>query len=68
MEVSNCKKNSPKFKVRKMTKDDAQEALEVFASHDLHEGKDSVMTFLEVDPDGFYVAVNEEDGMIVHYV
>jgi hypothetical protein len=48
------------FEIRKMSKNDANDALKIFAFYGLFEAKHSLMTFLEIDCNAFFVAVNNE--------
>ena len=55
----------PVFYVRKMIEDDVNEVLEIWGENDLHEGTETIKSFLKVDPDGFWVAVDDAHGMSV---
>jgi len=49
--------------IGKMTKSDVSQALDVFASHGYYEIIHSVQTFLAVDSQAFYVAIDTTNGM-----
>ena len=55
----------PVFYVRKMIEDDVNEVLEIWGENDLHEGTETIKSFSKVDPDGFWVAVDDAHGMSV---
>ena len=58
----------PRYHIRKMLPQDTSQAVDIFGQHGLHEGRHSVVNFLQIDPDGFYVAVNDDnDGMLNQY-
>jgi len=41
---------------------DVPEVLEIWKEVGLYEGTHSIDSFLEVDPNGFYVAINDDNG------
>ncbi|CAG2164405.1 unnamed protein product, partial [Oppiella nova] len=51
--------------IRKMTKSDVSQALDVFASHGYYEITHSVQTFLAVDSQAFYVAIDTTNDMVI---
>lgn len=55
----------PPHHIRRMVKWDVPEVLEVWKEIGLHEGTHTIESFLEVDPQGFYVAVSDENGMMI---
>ena len=57
--------SSPRFHIRKMLPQETSQAVDIFGQHGLHEGRHSVVSFLQIDPNAFYVAVNDDnDGML----
>lgn len=49
-----------KYTVRNMSKEDVPEALDVWRETGIQEGKHSLYTWLEVDPEAFKIAVSDE--------
>ena len=50
------------FVVRKMTREDVEQVLEVWREIGLHEGTQTIYSFMAVDPDGFAVAEQKDNG------
>ena len=48
--------------IRKMSVNDISGALHILASHGLYEAKYSLMTCLQIDSNGFYVAIDVSKG------
>ncbi|CAG2177492.1 unnamed protein product, partial [Oppiella nova] len=46
-----------------MTADDVPQVLQIWADNNLHEGTHTIQSFLNVDPEGFVVAVDDSTGM-----
>ena len=54
----------PRYHIRKMLPQDTSQAVGIFSQHGYHEDENSVMNFLQIDPNAFYFAVNDDnDGM-----
>src|SRR5699024_4605328 len=51
----------PQYRIRRMRVEDVPAVLEIWADNDLHEGIDTIQSFMAVDPDGFVVAVEVSD-------
>lgn len=58
------KRVCPRYEIRLMRDDDIDEVLDIWKEIGLYEGKHSIQTFKTIDPKGFYVAVNLEDGKL----
>ena len=54
-----------KYHVRRMKFEDIDEVLKVWKEIGLYEGTNTIQSFLTIDPEGFYVAVNEKDGKLI---
>lgn len=52
----------PPHEVRLMTAEDVQEGLAIFAKNHLSESAHGLATFREIDPQGFFVAVDTNTG------
>lgn len=52
----------PKHVIRLMKEEDISQVLEIWRLIGLHEGTQTIQSFMKVDPEGFAVAVNEETG------
>ena len=48
--------NMIKFRVRQMTINDVNTVLEIWAKNNLHEGTQTIQSFMIQDPEGFIVA------------
>ncbi|XP_074602111.1 uncharacterized protein LOC141855837 [Brevipalpus obovatus] len=53
------------YHVRCMEMSDVPEALEVWKEVGLYEGLHTIESFLQVDPEGFFVAVRNNDGLVI---
>lgn len=53
----------PQFRIRRMHETDVSQVLEIWAENNLHEGTGTIQSFLRVDPNGFYVAVEMENAV-----
>jgi hypothetical protein len=55
-------RQAPAHFIRKMEQEDVEEVAEVWRLIGLHEGIQTIRTFMQVDPDGFVVAISQESG------
>ena len=55
-------RQAPPHLIRQMEEKDIPEVAEVWRLIGLHEGIETIRSFMQVDPQGFAVAVNQETG------
>ena len=61
---SMVKSTMPKYRIRRMRMEDVEEVLKIWAENDLHEGIDTIQSFMRADPHGFVVAVQVDDQLL----
>lgn len=50
--------------IRLMHENDVPRVLDIWRQIGLHEGLETIQSFMQVDPQGFYVCVNQQTGKI----
>lgn len=48
-----------------MKQEDVEEVIEIWGLIGLHESLETIETFMQIDPEGFAVAVTQETGMFL---
>ena len=55
---------TPSVAVRRMKEEDVDQVLKLWTEIGLHEGTQTIQSFMSVDPEGFAVAVDKQSGKI----
>ena len=62
--TTNDKLSPPSVIVRRMKEEDVDQVLKLWTEIGLHEGTQTIQSFMSVDPEGFAVAVDKQSGKI----
>lgn len=56
---------TPDYVIRRMQLQDIKAVLDLWERYELYEGKHTIQTFMQIDPEGFYVAVDKNNGKFI---